>query len=169
MIIPKFSNTTSVGKNWKFNQVRGRFTLPPSSFFLNYALLFSLVAVMEPHQLCLLAVMEAYQLWLCALMEPCQLWLCALTEPYQLWLCALTEPCQLWLCALMEAYQLWLCALMEPYQLCLCAVMEPYPQAVTCSWLCCLLLAAVDPSHTCTLFVYMSLTDSPSYSICWLS
>ena len=34
IIIPKFSNTTSVGKNWKFNQVRGRFTLPPSSFFL---------------------------------------------------------------------------------------------------------------------------------------
>ena len=39
IIIPKFSNTTSVGKNWKFNQVHGRFTLPPSSFFLNYALL----------------------------------------------------------------------------------------------------------------------------------
>ena len=39
IIIPKFSNMTSVGKNWKFNQVRGRFTLPPSSFFLNYALL----------------------------------------------------------------------------------------------------------------------------------
>ena len=35
----KFSNTTSVGKNLNFNQVHGCFTLPPSSFFLNYALL----------------------------------------------------------------------------------------------------------------------------------
>ncbi len=35
----KFSNTTSVGKNLNFNQVRGRFTLPPPSLFSNYALL----------------------------------------------------------------------------------------------------------------------------------
>ena len=46
IIIPKFSNTTSVGKNWKFNQVRGRFTLPPSSFFLNYALLTELFSIL---------------------------------------------------------------------------------------------------------------------------
>ena len=35
---PKFSNTASVGKTLNFNQVRGRFTLPPSSFFFSYAL-----------------------------------------------------------------------------------------------------------------------------------
>ena len=28
-----------MGKNWDFNQVRGRFTLPPPSLFFNYALL----------------------------------------------------------------------------------------------------------------------------------
>ena len=35
----KFSNAASVGKNLNFNQVRGRFTLPPPSLFFNYALL----------------------------------------------------------------------------------------------------------------------------------
>ena len=35
----KFSNTTSVGKNWDFNQMHGCFMLPPPSLFFNYALL----------------------------------------------------------------------------------------------------------------------------------
>ena len=29
----KFSNTTSVGKNWDFNQMHGHFMLPPPSLF----------------------------------------------------------------------------------------------------------------------------------------
>ena len=29
----------NVGKNWDFNQMRGRFMLHPSSLFFNYALL----------------------------------------------------------------------------------------------------------------------------------
>ena len=35
----KISNTTSVGKNMKFNQVRGRVMLLPSPFFFHYVLL----------------------------------------------------------------------------------------------------------------------------------
>ena len=35
----KISNTTSVDKNLKFNQVRGCVTLLPSPFFSHYALL----------------------------------------------------------------------------------------------------------------------------------
>ena len=47
-IIPaaKFSNVTSVGKNLKFNQVRGCFMLPPLSFFFNYALLLKIVPML---------------------------------------------------------------------------------------------------------------------------
>ena len=35
----KLSNTTSMGKNLNFNQVRGRITLLPSLFYSQYALL----------------------------------------------------------------------------------------------------------------------------------
>ena len=43
----KISNTTSVGKNLKFNQVRGRVALLPSPFFSHYALLFKLTSFIK--------------------------------------------------------------------------------------------------------------------------
>ena len=39
LLFAKISNTTSVGKNMKFNQVCGRVMLLPSPFFSHYALL----------------------------------------------------------------------------------------------------------------------------------
>jgi hypothetical protein len=32
-----------MGKNWHFNQMRGRFTLPPPSLFFNYTLLAKII------------------------------------------------------------------------------------------------------------------------------
>jgi hypothetical protein len=40
---------TRVGKNWDFNQMHGRFTLPPPSLFFNYALLLVLKIVFYVH------------------------------------------------------------------------------------------------------------------------